>query len=73
MFIDSSTTLHDCAVTLSIDYEILLCQLFNITNCLCVVSMRARVFAFVFVCVHDVNMQEVNAYVPVMSPCIHSA
>lgn len=40
VFINISPTLHDCAVTLSIDYEILLCQLFNITNCLSVVSMR---------------------------------
>lgn len=32
-----------------------------------------HVLVFVCVCVHDVNMQEVNAYVPVMSPYIHSA
>lgn len=73
MFINSSTTLHDCAVTLSIDYEILLCQLFNITNCLCVVDVLVHAHVGVCVCAPDVNMQEVNAYVPVTSPCIHSA
>lgn len=77
MFINSTGTLHDCAVTLSIDYEISLCQLFNITNCLHVVSvhvlaMHAYVSVCVCVCFHDVNMQEVNACVPVSS-CIHSA
>lgn len=49
VFINSSNTLHDCAVTLSIDYEILLCQLFNITNCLCVLSVRAS--SHICVCV----------------------
>lgn len=51
--------------------EISLCQLFNITNWLCTDSLSASVPAGV--CHYDVNIQKVNAYVPVMPGYIHSA
>lgn len=42
----------------TVNNEVLLCQLFNITNCSHADSMCARVC----VCLHDANMQEVNTH-----------
>lgn len=73
VYLNSPTTLHDSVVTLSIDYKILLCQLFNITNYLCVVS-RCRCKRGWWVRLwHILYIQEVNGYILATSPCIHSA
>lgn len=65
--------LRVCAVTPAIDCQISLCQLFNITNCWRVAKRRPSVSRVAFHCVLSVNMQEVNAGVPVMPPRVHFA
>lgn len=49
------------------------CVSYSILQIACVYSACVRVVTFVYVCERDVNIQEVNAYVPVMSTYIHSA
>lgn len=61
VFINSSAGSHDCAVSLSIDSEIRPCQLFNITNCKCVVS-RCMCKRACLWCIYASN-----------SLCVHSA